>query len=448
MKQKVKLNKSKMDKNLVKVKMFPKLLTIMLVVVVLIGIGIYYNISSTGKAREMGEFTTFQTPQPLQELDSKEGFQVDTTIVREQTFTVSNSKEGLGGYKINFTVLDNGMMQYNLYRLEGNKYVLEEWGLLNDALGSVGGIFLDEDTVADLRMEYKDGVVMVLNMNYIEPEYSTITVLDSSMKVVTEQLIFVQKDQKVEYYFNVSSTKTPKVTAQWKNGADLGESEFAVSSSGEDFVTMKLMFTPTEDKPYVLLVNASVDDKSVVKQYVLAARNIVYVLDEEKSPMLAVKTKKDKNYEFNFTFRGVMGLQAFSLPCGDLDLSGVDTSNIMKIYGYDDGVQQWVEGVPSDFDILKKGKGYALTLKDKDKPLSLVGSCGTIGALGLPEGLKDGWNLVGVKGVLQDVPQAMLKKMPMLPGKTVKYVFVIENDGEKLYEGNLQPGKAYWVKVE
>jgi len=106
-----------------------------------------------------------------------------------------------------------------------------------------------------------------------------------------------------------------------------------------------------------------------------------------------------------------------------------------------------VEKAPSDFDILKKGKGYALTLKDKDKPLSLAGTCGNL-ELGWPEGLKEGWNLVGVKGVLQEVSPAMLKKMPMPPGKAVKYVFVIENEGEKLYEGNLQPGKAYWVKVE
>ncbi len=336
------------------------------------------------------------------------------------------------------------------------KYVLNQaetpgqfTGLLSSVFSESGDIFLNEDTVPDLRASLVEGYLHVLNLNYITPAVANITLLTEGSEVVDSNILYVVKDEPVVYLFDVASTKTPVVTAVWQDGAELSEEEFSIIEEDETSVLAQLSWTPTEENAArVLVVTATVDDEIAVKKFIFSTDNVVYALLDEQFPEVVMKAVDEGVFSVQYTFKPTVQLQPFSLPCGFASIEELPAESVAAILSYDESsVQQWKKDLPSDLVALGKNKGYLLQLKEEEEVSFTIGC--TLPFVpdftSLPE-LDDTWNLVGISGFESVLVEDLITPV----GKDVTKVYEITIGGAVTSQSvtELEPMKAYWVKVE
>ena len=446
----------------------PKVIVVVVVLALLIGVSLYYNYSSVGQAYKVEpKGMAFEGKIPDEEANlDKSGavhFVVDkTNLTAAVTPSLSNT-----AWRILFvgaSYVDSGAVQYEVRVNEEKGEVLAQ-GLLDDTEGSSGDLFLDDDDVPDLEVVYKNGILKVYNLNYVTAGAAQVEVYDdveaigniNSQKVGS--LFFVTKVAKDApknyFYFKVSTSSMPAVTAFWKSGEkiefiDLPE-KISASDVGMKFRVMKLLVDPADEKPQVLVMNITSDALMVQREFVFAVNGRMYDMAEKNYPKVQIIKVSETAIDVNFTFNGGLGLYGFSLPCGSIaDITTFPglKENVNTIYTYEGAkVKQWKADAPAnDLSGLMFGRGYLLKLqKDKSFSFTAKGCFVKDGQLDsvLPS-LSSGWNFVGIKGNMARLASEL--KAPS--GKKVVEIYTRSLEGDVKNPSVLEPGRAYWVKVE
>jgi len=356
-------------------------------------------------------------------------------------------------YTLNITLLPDGFIYYAVNSTSQDKI---SSGLLSDDFSTSGDIYLDDDASSDLNLNYGAGYLTVVNPNFVAPDYANVTLFNMMNKTIHDKVFYINKKVEQDYWFNISSTKKPLVTARWDNGTELPSSNFFETVSGDTFAQYQLNWTPVVDGAFALFVKAVVDDKETVRKYLFAVGSVVYALQDMNHPQMMMKKVNSTAFSLSVLFRNETDLlQPFSLPCGSVDLDLLNASvNISKVYAYDKGVQVWRAGVPSEFHTLDVGRGYVMRLKDHVSPLLLNVICSVpTPDVAVPDyspllkypTLKSGWNLVGIGGY----ESLALDSFDKLLSAGKEIVVINETvDQMKLANGAaFKPGVAYWVKV-
>ena len=458
----------------------PKVVVVVGILLLLVGVSLYYQFASVGQAtKPVPKGPVIETPMTSAELN------LDTlgaihfnpmlnVLTVKETLSSQNGAEDVG---VQVKKLSSGLLQYELFYKNKDSAVTK--GYLNDKVQSSGELYLDGDTIGDMELVYVDGVLQVINLNFVTPELAKVMMYDkdpvvdedakvdgvqNTAKLQSGMLFFVKKDEKVEYYFKVQSSMIPNVTAKWKGGSVLSADEFKdvtvdlkQKGNKDKYRLMKLSFTPKDEKPYVLQVTAKVGEISVVKEYTFAVNGYMYELVEKGFPEVVITPTDatNKNVDIEFIFTSSTGLYAFSLPCGSKAFKDITDFNMLVdvVYEYDEKVQQWKSGAPANLvESVSEKKAYALRLKT-DAELSFMTSC-PLADLNveskdviklLPE-IKAGWNFVGIKGYQSQAVESL--KIP--GGKKVSAVYVLTPSGsvQLTSPAVLEPGKAYWIKVD
>jgi|GEM_PF-4590259 len=462
----------------------PKVVIVVGLLLLLLGASLYYQFANVGQAtKPVPKGAVIETKVlediKLDELGAVHFNPALGLLTVKEPLLVDPKNPKLEDVTIETTKVPSGLLQYKVYVGQSKDPITK--GYLNDKVQSSGDLYLDGDLIPDMELVYVDGVVQVLNLNFVTPELAKVMMFDKDPTVdedtkvdgvqntakKLEVLNFADKDKKVEYYFKVESTMIPTVTAQWKGGVALSATEFAdvtadKTQKGKNpkYSLMKLSFTPKDEKPYVLQVTAKVGDITVVKEYTFAVGGYIYDLVQTGFPEVIITPKDatNKDVDVEFIFKSSTGLYAFSLPCGSKAFKDITDFNkfVDVVYEYDEKVQQWKSGAPANLvESFAEKKAYALRLKT-DEELSFMTSCSLAELKGEKDGkvdanillpdIKAGWNFVGIKGY-QTLGVESLK---VQGGKKISEVYVLTPSGSvKLaLPAMLEPGKAYWVKVE
>ena len=432
-----------------KVNVLPRVIVVISVLLLLVLVALVYRLSTVGRVISTGEVPLIETVN----LDQIEFQQVNVAENSNFNVTLMTTTKKAVNMMIGLLKLDDNTIHYNI-SFEKNGVVTE--GLLSDDFSTSGDIFLDDDATADLNLNYGAGYLTVVNPHYVAPDYSNVTMFTMKGKTVYDKVFYVNKNELQQYWFNISSTKKPVVTAMWDNGTLLSPSDFFENTSGDVFAEYQLNWTPMTQNAFGLHVKAVVDDKETIKNYIFAVGNIVYILKEPNHVTVKMYKINSTAFGSSLLFSNETDLvQPFSLPCGEVDLDQIESKvNISKVYAYNFGVEEWRAGVPSEFHVLVPGKGYVMRLKEHVNPLMLNVVCPLPATdvstpdysplLKLPT-LNSGWNLVGIGGY-ESLSLSSLDKL-VSAGKTISVIHETFNGMELGKPTELEPGVAYWVKV-
>ena len=448
MKKKNKTRKSTKKDNNIK----PKIFVSLAILAVLLLIGGLYQFTNIGQAVK-----TITTPSDIfneVNMAAYEAIEINVETIETLNFKMkTTAKDEVKSFAINIKINEKGILEYILN--EGSNTLAK--GLLGGNVLSTGNLYLDGDELPDTQLSFSNGYLKILNANYIEPGASKVTVINGATKLPyaeDEKIIPAVKGQPLNLIFNVTSTVVPEVTAYWENGSSLTAEQFTVLETGENYTTLDFTWTPPADTAYTLIVEAVTGDKITKETYTLSVGGFIYALDEPNYPTVKAKFIKEGEYQTILTFSGDTNLP-FSVPCGELDLDAQAGEKIYRVYSYDQGIQAWTKGIPSDFSFLKINEGYLLKLK-KGETVTLTVDCSLDAGDGQPPkdlaeltslpDLKAGWNLVGIGGYLPVSMKKMITKVHA--NHQIVKAYTISNSGvifEEITE--FEPGKAYWIKI-
>lgn len=428
-----------------------------------------------------------ETPQlqPLT-LDLNASFEIDVRKVSTWKMSLRPSGELVEHlYQVEVNRQQPQHLQYQLQEVDsaGNRVgdVLGK-GFLNDTLTAAGAIYANDDTVPDLSLSYANNIFRVINLNYVAPDVSNITLfipantapgttsseLSPQDLLESRRIVPVAKDQAATFLVEVSSSKTPVVRALWNGTTPLAASEWAELQVGAKRRLFRLSFTPAEERPYVIVIESTVDTQVTRKTFTFSVNNVIYHLTDTSYPEMIIKLADPVAGQGQVTFiaKG-SSLQPFSFPCAqDIALpasfTATDNSGIAILYGYNAETQlpeQLKPGTPSEISNIRQQKGYALKIPGAN-PLQVQVTCPVqlaSSALALPQALKGGWNLVAISGSTPVLLSELEQKAP--PTKTITDIFELQNGGATLRlkvdgrvmgtaNSDLDPGKAYWVYVQ
>ena len=402
--------------------LIPQIIFSVLLIIILISIAMTYKFSTVGQVVKVSEY----------DLDFLESAKVNVKSVGSWNVIMrTTNATGPENFTITNVAQTSGLVKYTILK-EGK--VLTE-GLLGKSL-STSTLYLDEDDKPDVALSYNSLSLDVKNLNYIEPQFATITVTDSKNTVIPTNVIKSTAD--TFFKFKVSSTKKPTIAAKWKVGT-LSNKDFIEVESDDTSVTYKLNWNPKDKKAHILIMQATVEDKKIEKQFIVTAGDYVYFLEEQSFPTVSL-SQSDKILSADYSLQ--KGQQPISLLCGTLSLDSIkDKINSVKSYdpSYDNEIQQWKPLIPSEFTILSANKGYILDVKE---PITFTVTCAKAEET-LPT-LELGWNLVGIPGSEPVSPSKLLTPV----GGTLGDIYVVTSKENVLLTDNkLEPGKVYWVEI-
>ncbi|PIN74973.1 hypothetical protein COV17_04335 [Candidatus Woesearchaeota archaeon CG10_big_fil_rev_8_21_14_0_10_36_11] len=447
MKQKLKTTKKGVEN------IIPIVLIGAVLIVIIVLLAVFLRPASTGQA--------YTTP-PVGALDldiaESEAVTVMSVPIWDIAITPSES-DSQKEYHIEIVALDDAtrpaMVKYSISQ-QGLTF-LE--GLLGNDLRSSGGLYLDFDIVPDIELSYVNGVMTVRNIVFDEPTSATITLLDIEGTRIDTLLSYVPAGEAVERLVKIESVAGANVTAHWNNDVQLTTEEFSVSETGDGFVTMNLMFTPTAQNIYRVTVVADVNGVLTTKDFFFSVGNVVATLSEANFPRMILSWVEEHNtYETTFTFTGGLDLQAFSPPCdigGSIFNTDEFLTSVEGIYSWDGDIQEWARRIPGqyvqDINTLKQDKGYYIRLKEGVGNFSFTEECNDVFAdYGTSPferlvSVEENWNLVGIPGYERmsiddlDVPAEL---------EVIEVHVIKNNDIKETGVTVMEPGKAYWVLVE
>jgi len=430
-----------------------------IVIAVVVLFAVFYDFSTTGEA-------IHKTPptDPLN-LDSEKTEGVHTPSVSAWKIKVKLSKDDKPQIiSVNTNLIKGSkaapeIIQYDLKTAQDKQLVV---GLVGKNFAG-DSLYLDDDAIPDLGVNFKDGVLSFTNLNFIEPDASNITLFTKDKVQINDDTLYVEKDAVVDYLVNVTALKVPpKVNATWGDGSKLSATDFVLVNGtlkidGKDtnFSTWRFNWTPTESKAYSLTINANVQNKITQRKITFAVGDIVFAKTETGFPTILMRSNNVKfipgkpapeKDNVTYTFTKTESLQPFSLLCGEATINPLDT-NISEVYSWKDGVQKWKKNSPSGFSKFEVNKGYLVRLA-KDKTLTLFQKCEKPKAGSPPKTVptvKTGWNLVSVAGYkawsVDDLEPS---------SAIILEIYQITNSGVDLTTDikELEPGKVYWVRVK
>ncbi|MBI2665167.1 hypothetical protein HYX12_00930 [Candidatus Woesearchaeota archaeon] len=426
-------------KKILKSGMYPLVIAIATVLVLTL-FSLFYRYPSVGDA-------IISAPEEPLDLISQQAVNIDVLQVTSWEVELETSSLGDGVYRVEVVVHDDNTLKYEL--LDSGTVLAA--GLLGGTVAHTEGIFIDEDTTADVKFSYNPAnkILSITNPLYIVPSVSEIELLDDQGKVITKPKIAFTGN---EYQFTLtvsSNTTKPTVDVYFAENSEDRTLTTEEKVSTENSITYLLNWTPQQMQSANLIVSADVGGQVTEKSYLFAVDGLLYHLVEEGMPEVNMFLVENDTLDVEYiTSAGKIPL---ALPCtGTVGMGeGSSTSTIpglSVIYGYDAGKrlpQQWIKGVPSDFYFLEGLHGYLFKL---DNSADFRFSC-TLSS-GLPS-LQQGWNLVGISGYAA-APFADLKqKVP--PGARIKEQYLLGSNEAYISlseEALLYPGRAYWIFVE
>ncbi len=421
-----------------------------ILIIVIVAFGLLIQRSFVGKAIDV----PVSDEHPL-DLDSQESEEVNLVVDRVPLLLTLSSEQRATLLLISFQRLDNGQISYQVAKRSLRPEVVA-MGFLGDGVLSTGGIFINNDEDADLELTLLESLggdyIHITNLNYVEPEAATITRMteQETMLPVRERESFIRATpgQQVTVYFHVNSTEVPLVRGEWLDGTVM-TSEFAVVRSTRNSSLVRIQVTPPLAGAFTFDINATVDTKMSRKRFVLAVGGVEYVLlDAAGESRLQLQTVNDV-LRVRFTIPASEGLQPLAAPCAGFPALSTLAADIATVYTYDARVQQWREGIPSEFQSPLLGRGYLVRLKP-GRSLTVEYACQ--GAERNPDQqfplpmLREGWNLIGITG--NYVRDASEVELPL--DTEVAALVEATASGNRVVSDlrYLEPGRVYWVKIE
>ncbi|MBI4152179.1 hypothetical protein HY495_00580 [Candidatus Woesearchaeota archaeon] len=431
--------------------------------------GLWYQFASVGKAVEAPLPTAVDL-----DLQASEEINIENVPTIQIKVTRSDAKSS-AEYSLDLTVNDDE----SSYPSFSSSYVLKDstktilaQELLND-LSSGKEIYLPGDEHPDLLISYAAPYLKIANLNYISPEAVKITVFDSAEKVVSSPFLSLT-DGKAHFVFNATSSAAPTLTAQWADGTPLDEGVFVVTMPTEMPVEIPeegapstkatlatLDWSQEQDGAYPFVVVGKVGDQQTVKRYVLSVGGILYDLDKTNLPAVSVKQLDANTIAVTYTFVETTDPQPFSLPCGKLELVDGTISDDLKakidiISSYGGGIKQWKKDVPSNFKELQSNKGYFLQRKTASGDLSFTVQCKSSKNILPPDStplfslpvLNKGWNLIGISGYESVAVEKLETSLPPYTAISALYSLTGQGADTSTPVSELEPGRAYWVRVQ
>ncbi len=439
---------------------FSKILVIVgIAIVIILGI-LLYNLGTVGKAVQ-------ETPSLEKvnlDIEPFLDINIDNVIDNVQqsiiSVTASDKDAVFQAYTLDLTKNDDGTFSYTL-KDESDTIVAKE--LFSAEVGG-GEIYFLGDELPDLIVSYNELYFRLVKANYQEPEAVGIIVLDKEGGEVSSPFLDVV-DGKAHFVFNATSSIAPTLMATWVDATPLGEDVFKVTSpiGGDLFTQATLDWTQDQDGAYPFVVNGSVGDKSTAKRYVLSVGGVLYNISQTDLPWMMIKKVDDNTIAVSYTFAESANLQPFSLPCGKLNLEDKNIpadvlAEVDKIYSYEEkwGVQQWQDKTPSNFKELESNKGYFLQRRTSKGELSFTVQCKSSNGILPPDAtpsfslpaLKKGWNLIGISGYEPITVGKLKNSLPPYTAITQLYSITLKGVDTMSLVTELQPGRAYWVRVQ
>jgi len=402
-----------------------------IILVVVLAILLFLRLSSVGKA--------IDAP-PLNAIDLDLQEWEEFNIGNFQQWQISMTPSGVLEAQIyNFDISKKGSLF--AYRLSDSNEKLLAQGLFSLDYTETGDLYLDNDGKADLRVSFDGTYLKVINKNFIVAKPASINVTDAEDNLIEGTILPATKDEEVIYHFNVSAVKNiDHLSIKLDGATQVEEDVLGTTSYLYDFT-----FTPTVEKPYIIEFNVTVGGLNSVQKYVLGVNGIFYALVEEDYPNLVLKKNTAGSWDVKFNFAASSKPQPFSLPCGTYDLNSFAEGEVKIVYAYDNGVQQWIKGAPSEFSSLIAGKGYFLLTGNNPITLSYTCAVDVLPPEVLPN-LKSGWNFIGVKGKETISSSDFATHIPA--GKVITRRIGVSNEAYLNDVEQFEPGKAYWLKVE
>ncbi len=424
-----------------------------ILIALIVAVGLLVQSSFVGKAFEVP--ITENAPV---DLDAQEFEEANVVIERIPLKLTLSDENRITNMLIVVNKLESGQISYQVGKKEGQRVVPVALGLLGAGVPSSGGIYVNNDEDADLELTLTESLsgdyITFTNLNYVEPEAATITrVTEQEIALpARERQSFIRATpgQAVSVFFHVNSTEVPVVVGEWLDGTVMTAQELTVVRSTRNSSLVRVQFTPSEAGAYTFNLNASVDQKRSQRRFVIAAGGIEYILlDAADETRLQLQNVNDV-VRARITIPASEGLQPLAAPCAGFPALSSLTADIATVYTYDSRVQQWREGVPSEFQSPILSRGYLVRLKP-GRSLSVEYACAN------PERtpdqqfplpiLREGWNLIGITGnYVRDASEIRLPE-----GTDVAALVEATSRGNRVMSEDLtylEPGRVYWVKIE
>ena len=412
-------------------KMWVELSVVGVIILVIIGAGVYYGGSSTGQAVSLGNA-------PLL---------VPANLTAEETLTFTALGEGTTE-----TTFETNLQEYGDSQLFdititslGTQYVVsinEELDTLSEG-ETVTYYLSQDDALADVEVSLQSGRITVKNLHYVGPERSEISALRNGQPV----LPITQVTAGTEFEMNISASS-------------VGAPALLVTVDGipvtlqnlvETDTTANATFThtPAESGAVVVEVTGTVLGQATHKLYTLAVGDVVYGLVEENFPSMTYNI----DGTVDITFAATEALQPFALPCAREVPNGLALAfggqNIERVYKYDDVDQPgiWTQTLPKDFQRFEPFRGYFVKLASPEATtIQVLCDVESFEPLDVPIGgelgqISNGWTLFSIPGVVA---------RPLTDFTSADDFILYEcSQGYscRLMENteSLNPGKPYWV---
>ncbi|MBI2667113.1 hypothetical protein HYX13_05880 [Candidatus Woesearchaeota archaeon] len=387
-------------------------------------------------------------PEDALDLVHNASLSIDVSKVNQWEFTADTSEREATNYQMN-VILSEGKLHY-LLQYRGERIAS---GLLGKEVPSTQGIFVDDDSVADIEFLFNpDNQVFTLsNLRYVAPEAATIRLLKSLDGMVVEDVAVLPINKEAQFQIEViGASSSPTLTASFDDTTMVFQLQELSKTPTSRKYTLK--FTPAAEKPYQLKLNAIVGGQTTTKNYLFGGNGVVYVLNDPQYPVMELTLLDDvtKNVKVKYVFPVVGNKQPFSLPCKGQKEASLFGNN-STLFSYDARKPlQWKENLPSDFTVIESFKGYLVRLSDANshvspRPSHLQVTMNCILSSELPS-LKSGWNLVSITGFASKPVGDLSSSVP--PGAQVRQVREMQRDEISQQTTMLVPGKVYWALVE
>lgn len=414
--------------------------------------GLLYRFASVGKAVEAPSVQAVN-------LDIKNSEQIN--VVNVPTLNVKVTPSGSKSIEEFLLTLTQNEDNSVSYVLEDTQGVIQAQELLNEQNGG-GDIYLPNDELADLKVSYLAPYLKLVNLNFVPPEKVQIIVFNENGNEVVSPFLF-SSGGKAHFVFNATSSAAPILSAAWENGVSLGTDVFKVTSSAEGatFTTAILDWNQDKEGAYPFIVRGQVGAESTEKRFVLSVGGILYDTNEPDLPSVSITQVDTNTIAVTYDFPETTNPQPFSLPCGKAALVDGVLSDDLKakidvISSYGGEVEQWKKDVPSNFNELESNKGYFLERRTSEGKVGFTVQCKSSNGILPPDvnpvfslpNLKKGWNLIGISGYEPVLVEKLSASLPPYTAITNLYSIDIQKVDAITPVTELEPGRAYWVKVQ
>ena len=431
-------------------KMWIELSMVAVLLIAIIGGGIYYS-SSSGKAVYIGEIPYLAAIN----LTTEEYFTytVLPDVQRNQSFSTDLKPRGVSkSYNFTLTPLEDG--SYSFIIKDATEAIVAQ-----DVISTEEELLIylnSENDIPDLEISYLEGELTVKNHHYISAESAIISFFNASDDLYLP-VIRLDAEEEINGTINASSLARPPTLSASVDGVKL-ELIDVEENEDDNYTTKNLTYTaPEESGAYILDITAEVG-KETHAYYTLAVGDVIYALKEVGFPEMKILSNGTLT-NLTVVFKATTELQPFALPCTPSDSSPgafFSNPNFARVYSFDGEPQLWTPGAPSSITGLEPFKSYFVKLKEAAETNVTIEDCSLfyltplnnpyplLGGDLTPKTLEPGWHLYSLPGIFP---------LPLTDFTQEDNFHVFEcrqnyNCNEVEINAPLFPGKAYWIYNE